>query len=185
MNENGQAVLVDRCCQGDEDAFRTLIEQYRTTLYGTAYLMMRDHGFAEDVLQEALIQIWRHLPSYRFHGSLKAWLIRIVINEAKQQFRKKRVRMGSLEETEAIADCGGGIEPHADRVLLSDELGRVVDALPPEQREVVVLRFFSELTIPEIAVALGQREGTIKSRLSRALARLRRRLGQNETCAGA
>ncbi len=173
MNEDGQAVLVDRCCHGDEDAFRALMQQYRTTLYGTAYLMMRDHGLAEDVLQEALMQIWRHLPSYKFRGNLKAWLIRIVINEAKQQFRKKRIRMGSLEETGSLADCEGSIEPYDDRALLRDELRRAVDDLPAEQREVVVLRFFSELTVPEIASALGRREGTVKSRLNRALGRLR------------
>jgi RNA polymerase sigma-70 factor (ECF subfamily) len=53
--------------------------------------MMRDRGLAEDAVQEALIQIWKHLPSFHFKSSIKTWLVRIVINEVKQQFRKKKL----------------------------------------------------------------------------------------------
>ena len=172
MNESQEAALV-RCCQaGDKEAFRTLVEQYRSVLFGTAYLMMRDRGLAEDVVQEALVQTWKHLPSFRLKSSVKTWMVRIVINEVKQQFRKKQVPTVSLEQVSEVTD---NLDKAETAVIQNEErwhLKQALEKLPVEQREAVVLRYFSELTVPEIAVVTGQREGTIKSRLSRALSHL-------------
>ena len=71
MNVSQEAALIYRCQEGDKAAFGMLVEQYRTVLFGTAYLMMRDRGLAEDAVQEALIQIWKHLPSFRLKSSIK------------------------------------------------------------------------------------------------------------------
>jgi len=172
LNESQEAALIRRCQAGDKEAFSTLVEQYRSILFGTAYLMMQDCGLAEDAVQEALIKIWKYLPSFRLKSSLKTWLVRIVVNEVKQQFRKKQVPTVPLEQaSEVAADLD-----KAEAVMIRNEesqlLRRTLEMLPQEQRETVVLRYFSELTIPEIAAVTGQREGTIKSRLSRALSRL-------------
>ena len=180
MNGSEEAALVRRCQAGDQEAFTRLVERYQSVLFGTAYLMLRDRGLAEDAVQEALIQIWKHLPSLRCQDSLRAWLVRIVVNEVKQQYRKKRVPMVSLEQVSEMADY---VED-ADTPMLGDEnrdrIRRALEVLPGEQREAVVLRYFSDLTIPEIAKALGQREGTVKSRLSRALGHLREILGDDQ-----
>lgn len=172
MNESEEAALVRRCQAGDKEAFRALVEQHSRVLFGTAYLMTRDPGLAEDAVQCALIQMWKHLPSTRLHGSLKAWLVRIVVNEVKQQYRKKRVPTVPLEQTLELTDDPGDADiamiHHEERQCLRQALG----SLPPEQREAVVLRYFSDLTVPEVAAVMGKREGTIKSRLSRALDRL-------------
>ncbi len=171
MNESQEAALIRRCQEGDKEAFRLLVEQYRSVLFGTAYLMVRDRGLAEDVMQEALVQMWKCLPSLRLHTSFKAWIVRIVVNEVKQQLRKKQVPTVPLEQvSEAAADSDG-----TEMALIHEErrqLRQALQELSPEQREAVVLRYFSELTVPEIATVTGQREGTIKSRLSRALSRL-------------
>ena len=173
MNESQEAALV-RCCQArDKEAFRMLVEQYRSLLFGTAYLMIRDRELAEDAVQEALIQIWKHLPSFRFKSSIKTWLVRIIVNEVKQQLRKKQVPTVPLEQvTEMVGDFDG-----AETAMIHDEerqqLKQALEKLPSEQRESLVLRYFSELTVPEIAMVTRQREGTIKSRLSRGLERLR------------
>ena len=172
MNDSEEAVLVRRSQRGDKEAFRVLVELHRSTLFGTAYLMTRDRGLAEDAVQRALIQMWKHLPSLRLHGSLKAWLVRIVVNEVKQQFRKKRVPTVPLEQASEIADKQDETEVAMVRNEERRYLKQAIEMLPPEQREVVVLRYFSALTVPEIAEVMGQREGTIKSRLSRALDRL-------------
>jgi len=172
LNESEDAALVRRCQTGDQEAFRMIVEQYRSILFGTAYLMMRDRGLAEDVVQEALIKMWKHLPSLRVHGSFKAWLLRIVVNEVKQQFRKKQALSVPLEQASEVA---GDFDDTETAMIQNEErryLKQALEKLPAEQREAVVLRYFSELTVPEIAAVIGQREGTIKSRLSRALSHL-------------
>jgi hypothetical protein len=73
--------LIRRCQAGDKEAFRVLVEMHSKILFGTAYLMTRDRGLAEDAVQEALVKVWKHLPSLRLQGSFKSWLLRIVINE--------------------------------------------------------------------------------------------------------
>ena len=172
MNESQEAALVRRCQAGDKEAFRTLVEQYRSILFGTAYLMMRDRGLAEDAVQEALIQIWKHLPSFRLKSSVKTWMVRIVINEVKQQFRKKQVPTVPLEQVSEVTD---NLDKAETAVIRNEErqlLKQALEKLPAEHREAIVLRYFSELTVPEIATVTGQHEGTIKSRLSRALSHL-------------
>lgn len=172
MNESQEAALVRRCQTGDKEAFHMLVEQYRSVLFGTAYLLTRDRGLAEDAVQEAFIQIWKYLPSLRLRNSIKPWLVRIVVNEAKQQGRKKRVPTVSLEQTPEVVDDSDEAETEMVRDEERQHLRRALEMLPLEQREAVVLRYFSDLTVPEVAAVMGQREGTIKSRLSRALDRL-------------
>ena len=169
MNESQEAALVRRCQARDKEAFRTLVEQYRSVLFGTAYLMMQDRGLAEDAVQEALIEIWKHIPSFRFKSSLKTWLVRIVINEVKQQLRKKQMIMVPLEQASEVVEDLDNVEITMIRDEESYHLRQTIEKLPQEQKEAVILRYFSELTVPEIALVTGQREGTIKSRLSRAL----------------
>jgi len=184
LNESREAALVRRCQAGDKEAFRMLVEQYRSILFGTAYLMIRDRGLAEDAVQEALIQMWKHLPSLRLHGSFKAWLVRIVVNEVKQQFRKKQVPTVPLEQASEVAEDLDKAETATIRNEERQHLRRVLEMLPQEQREAVVLRYFSDLTVPEIAAVTGQREGTIKSRLSRALGHLGEILRNDRTWEG-
>ena len=171
MNESQEAALVRRCQTGDTEAFRALIETYKNTLFGVAYLMTHDRGLAEDAVQEGLVQIWKHLPSLSDPNRVKPWLIRIVVNEVKQQFRIKRVPSLPLEAGDIA--CEDNVP---EQEAISEErrqlIRRALAGLPPEQREAVILRFYSDLTVPEIAAATRQPEGTIKSRLHRALSRL-------------
>ena len=141
-------------------------------IFGTAYLMTRDRESAEDAVQNSLIRIWNHIPSLRLKSSLKAWLLRIVVNEVNQQRRKKQQPIISIEE---IPEAAG--EPdETERIAINRDryrnLKQALEMLPEIQREMIVLKYFSELTVPEIAAVTGIREGTIKSRLSRALDRL-------------
>ena len=181
MNESEEAALIRRCQARDKDAFRVLVENYKSVLFGTAYLMTHDRGLAEDAMQEALIQMWKHLPSLHLRVSLKAWLVRIVINEVNQQRRKKQVPTVPLEYAPEIADDCDDIETGMIRNEEHKNLRRALEMLPSEQRKAVVLRYFSDLTVPEIAAVMGKREGTIKSRLSRALDRLGEILRNDKT----
>jgi RNA polymerase sigma-70 factor (ECF subfamily) len=178
--ESEEADLIRRCQAGDKEAFRLLVEKYRNVIFGTAYLMTRDRGLAEDAVQETLIRMWKHLPSLRQGVSLKAWLVRIVVNEVNGQRRKKHVPTIPLEYAPEIAD---GAED-APSAMIRDEdrqnVRQALEILPSEVREIVILRYFSELSVPEIAAVMKKPEGTIKSRLSRALVRLHEILQKDE-----
>jgi len=163
--------LIERSRRGDEDAFRILVEQYKRLLFGTAYLILKDSPATEEAVQETIIKMWKHLSSLRDSSSIRAWLLRIVVNESKQQLRKKKFITVPLDEAAEIAESDD-----TNELLIYNEdhheLVKALALLSPEQKEVIILRYFTELTVPEIAKATNTREGTIKSRLSRALDRL-------------
>jgi RNA polymerase sigma-70 factor (ECF subfamily) len=180
LNEAEETALIRRCQARDKDAFRALVEKYKQVMFGTAYLMTKDRGLAEDAVQETLIRMWNHLPSLRQDVSLKAWLVRIVVNEVNRQRRKKQLPTVPLDNVPDIAD---DCENAATTMIRNEDhqnLRRALELLPSEVREVIVLRYFSDLTIPEIAIVMGKPEGTIKSRLSRALVRLNEILSKDE-----
>jgi RNA polymerase sigma-70 factor (ECF subfamily) len=152
-------------------------------IFGTAYLMTRDRESAEDAVQNSLVQMWNHISALRLRSSLKAWLLRIVVNEVNQQRRKKRLPTFSAEEVEDLTGDPDETETIVDNRERHRNLKQALEMLPEIQREMIVLRYFSELTVPEIASVTGIQEGTIKSRLSRALDRLGEILG-NEDEAG-
>ncbi len=166
-----EAELVNRCQKGDEGAFRILVEKYQNMLLGTAYLILKNRQSADEAVQETIIKMWKNLTSLHDSSSLKPWLMRIVINEANRQFRKKNVPTIPLEEAPEQANAD-----NIDELLIQEEnhqlLREALSALSPEQREAIILRYFTELTVPEIAAATSTPEGTVRSRLSRALDRL-------------
>jgi len=171
-----EAEIISRAQAGDQDAFRLLTESYSKVLLGTAYLMTRDTGLAEDAVQEALVNAWRGLPAFRPNGSFKAWLLRILINQVNQQLRKKRLPTTSLEEAVVTSEDPQRLEEEAIRNEQKRHINGALDRLQPSHKEVVVMKYYADLTVPEIARAVGCREGTVKSRLHRALGHLGRTL---------
>ena len=169
--------LIRRSQAGDWNAFEQLLERHRTAVARTAYLATRDRESVQDVTQEALIQIWRDLPSYRPKGSFRAWMLKILLNKARKHYRKKQVNTVALESASELSSEAEGLEETVERLEQTHHLRQAFDLLTIDHREVLVLRFYNELTIPEIAMTLGCAEGTVKSRLSRALKRLEEALG--------
>ncbi len=171
-----EAVL--RCQDGDRDAFRHLVEQYKNRLFGTAYLMTGNAAQAEEHVQEAFLLAWRGIRTFERGRPLKPWLMRILVNAVLTQQRKRRLATVPLEESaplEAPADQYDAIEAGEDRQAVRDALAQ----LSPEHRQVVVLRYFADLTVGEVARSAGVREGTVKSRLHRALRHMRELLEQS------
>ena len=172
--------VIRRCRAGERDAFRFVVERYGKLLYGTAYMMTRDRTLAEDMVQEAFLLAWRNISSFRLGTSFKAWLLRILVNRTISEQRKKRVTQIELaEEAAALPDSG-----ETEELVLQEEerqlISQCLETLPQDQRQAVVLRYYADLTVPEIAKTLGWREGTVKSRLHRALGRLRGLLREEE-----
>ena len=170
MHES-EAIL--RCQKGERKPFRLLVERYGKVLYGTAYRMTRDRGLAEDMVQEAFLRAWSAIPSFR-GGSFKAWIVRILVNHVMGERRKTRI-----QETPLLEDVASVPDRGEELVLQEEECKRIrgaLEDLPQEQKEVVVLRYYAGLSLSEIARAMGCRQGTVKSRLHRAMDRLRRTL---------
>lgn len=163
---------------GDREAFRLLVEREAGMVYRTCYRIVGRPDEAEDVAQESFVSAYRAIRTYRGDGPLGAWLARIA---ARQAFR----RLGQRRDAEPLDPVNEGPGDHSGEPLrhaLSAERQRevrgAVAALPDPYREVVVLRFFGELQLSEIAAATGRPLGTIKTHLRRGLERLRRSLGR-------
>ncbi len=176
-----EELVIRQCQAGESEAFRVLVEKYGRVLYGTAYLMTRDRSLSEDLVQEAFLLAWRGIRSFKAGTNFKAWLVRILVHRVIDERRKKRPALagdgGSAVET--LADSS-----HMEDAVLAEDDRRLVAAalgtLPEDLRETVVLRFYADLTVPEIAAAMGTAEGTVKSRLHRAMERLREHFRQGE-----
>ena len=158
-----EAEAIRLCQEGSPDAFRHLVEQHKNTLFGTAVLMTGNRAAAEEHVQEAFLSAWRGICGFRRGSPFKPWVVRILVNRIVSSRRARALPTAPLEDAER-----------------RDEVQAALSRLSPQHHQVVVLRYFAELTLSEISEAIGVREGTVKSRLSRALSRLREELTQ--TC---
>jgi RNA polymerase sigma-70 factor (ECF subfamily) len=165
-----EAEIIRRFQAGDREAFRTLVEKYQNVLYGTAYLMIGNRMVAEDQVQEAFLSAWKGIGSFRTGCPLKPWLIRTLVNKVLSYRRANSKTIISLD-TELVADPVA-VDPVED-IELSDQLQRVLQNLPEEQRQVVLLRYFTGLSLAETSAAVGRRQGTVKSQIHRALEQLK------------
>lgn len=176
MNDE-EAVL--RCQDGNREAFRHLVESYEDVLYGTAYLMTGNTALSEEHVQEAFLSAWRGIRGFRIGYPVKPWLVRILVNTVTAQRRRRSVPIDPLDVAEAQSGADDPAEL-AESIEARERVRQAISALSDEHNTVVTLRFFSGLTVPQVAQALGVREGTIKSRLHRALQHLRMELEELE-----
>ena len=164
-----------QCQRGDRDAFHYLVEQYKDVLYGAAYLMTRNRALAEEQVQEAFLLAWKGIRGFRRGRPLKPWLVRILVNSVLTQRRRGAVPTAPLDESSMDADA---VDPEDMAGVMEDRqtVQRALAELSPEHRQVLVLRYFADLSVPEVARSIKAPEGTVKSRLHRALGHLRTQL---------
>jgi RNA polymerase sigma factor (sigma-70 family) len=167
-------------------AYETLVRRYQDLAYRTARLITGSPADAEDATQEALVKAWYALDRFRARAPFRPWLLSIVANEARNRRRSGR-RQDDLALRVAGARPSGDAAPSPEAAALEDEQRRTlleaVTAMPERDRLVIAARYFLELSERETAEVLGCRPGTVKSRMSRALARLR--VALDERAAGA
>ena len=172
--------LVARACDGDLDAFGDLVERYSDLAFRTALVITGSTADAEDAVQDAFVAAHRALPRFRRGAPLRPWLLRIVANSARNRRRSAR-RREALALTVADAARSEGAAPSPEAAAEAAEerraLLRAIESLRDEDRLVVVCRFLLQLDVSETAAVLGVADGTVKSRLHRALVRLRERMG--------
>jgi len=162
--------LVERAQHGDESAFAALAVRIGNQMYATAHHILRDTGRAEDAAQQALVDIWRHLPELKDPDKFQAWAYRIVVRAAYAEARSRR--LWNLR-SEARPEDSTFSHDHAARVADRDQLDRGFRSLPVDHRAVMVLKHYVGFSNEEIAEALEIPEGTVRSRLHYSLKAMR------------
>jgi RNA polymerase sigma factor (sigma-70 family) len=172
------AELTERARDGDVRAFEELVTRYQGIAFRVAWLVVHNRGEAEDAVQEAFVKAYGALPRFRPGAPFRPWILRIVANEARNRGRSARRREG-LALRAAAADTGDAAPSPEVAALAREDAEALVAALDrssERDRLVIAYRFLFEMNEAETAEALGVRPGTVRSRLSRALARLRAEL---------
>jgi RNA polymerase sigma-70 factor (ECF subfamily) len=164
--------LVSRAARGEVPAYEELVRRYQGIAHRTAFLIAGD-AQADDAAQAAFVKAYRALGRFDRSRPFRPWLLRIVVNEARN-LRRAEARRAALELRAAAApDSAPGPEDEAAARERREALLVAVNWLDEADREVIGMRYFLELGEAETAAALGLAVGTVKSRLSRALGRLR------------
>ena len=175
--------LVLLACQGRADAFAELMERHRATCLKRARLILHNQSDAEDEVQNAFAKAFEHLEQFRSEGSFASWLCRIVQNQCLMLIRTRRE--AEIVPVNVISKHGIGLElinPLPDqeeelgRQQIENLLRREISHVPKNLRNVLVLRYFQEAPVPEVAKQLCLSEQATKSRLLRARRELRSRL---------
>ncbi|MBQ0901121.1 RNA polymerase sigma factor [Micromonospora sp. U21] len=176
-------VLVTRARAGDLEAYDLLVARHTASAYRTAVLLGAGSD-SEDVIQEAFVKGYRKLSRYRGESSFRSWLLAIVANETRNLHRSRTRRDGLVLRATAANPASEIAEDGAvGAVLAGERRAALVEALrqlPVRDREVIVCRFLLDLSEEETVATLGWPRGTVKSRTSRALAKLRGLLDREE-----
>ena len=180
--------IIEQVLAGDNNAFGALVERYQTRVYNLALRMCGNTDDAFDLAQEAFFRAWRGLPGFQFDSAFSTWLFRLTANVCLDWLRAKKrrptVSLTTVDDEDEevqleLPDPGKGPE---ELVLAAEDraaLTKALNGLPVEYRQILTLRAIDDLSYAEIAGILKIKEGTVKSRLSRARLALRNKLLQN------
>ncbi len=181
MTREQEAAVIQAVLDGDVNAYEALVKEYEKNVYNLALRMTGNSEDAADMAQEAFIKAYNSLTAFRGDSKFSVWLYRIVSNVCldflRSRSRKQTVSLSTEnddgEEVELdIADETHSPEQLLDRSLTRDAVRRGLAALPPDHREILLLREIQGLSYEEIADALGLEAGTVKSRIFRARKKL-------------
>src|SRR6266568_2930778 len=180
------AALVARAKAGDQEAFAALVAEYSRKIYRLAKNITQNDEDAEDVLQEAFLKAYEHLPGFQGNSKFYTWIVRIAVNEALMKLRKRKgdrfisldepVETGEETVKREIAVWEDNPEQRYSRDEMQHILDEAVDGLKPDFRTVFMLRDIEELSTEETAETLGISVPAVKSRLLRARLALREKL---------
>ena len=175
--ESDEKVLIEQACAGRTDSFAALVDRHTVPVRRRILSILRNPADTDDVIQEVMLKVWRHLPSFRGDSSFRSWMISIAIHESLIHCRKRRVKPALCV---SAIDVPAPREYSPDRTALRNETVRCVRhaaaTLPKRYREVIFLREFDERNCRETAESLGLTEAAVRTRLSRARAMLSVRL---------
>lgn len=176
-------VIVERALTGDADAFGELVRRWERRIFALTYGMLGREEDARDATQETFLAAFRNLRGFRGEAKVSSWLHRIAVNQCITRQRRAKVRSETALEDEAEKNAAVFAMPldssparTVESLERSAAVRRAVSALPPDLRQVVVMKEFEELTFQEMSEALELPLSTVKSRLYTALRQLQMRL---------
>ena len=179
--------LITLYLEGEERAFEELLSRHQQKIYTSIYLFVKDQAVAEDIFQEVFIKIIDTLRKgkYNHEGKFLQWAMRIAYNMCVDTFRRnKRRPTVSATETFDIFDVLQSPEINAEQGLIRsqthDKVRQLVDALPPEQREVVILRHYADMSFKEIAKLTRVSINTALGRMRFALINMRKMIEEKQ-----
>ncbi|MBD5454400.1 MAG: RNA polymerase sigma factor [Lachnospiraceae bacterium] len=169
-----EKILVEQLKNGNREAFDILYEKYKSLAIRTAYLIMGNLADSEDVVQDTFVKVWMYADRIQNADSFQAWMLQILVRTAYRHAKKKRKEFPDEETVNRMENrtCASSLE----KVIQMEEAERLkaaIKALPIRHRSVVVLYYYNQLGIKEIAGMLGIMEGTVKSRLHTARKRMK------------
>lgn len=175
-----EAQWIQRARQGDQDAFRQIVEQHQQQVRATVQGMLGDTAEADDIAQEVFIQLHRNLSDFREEAKLSTYLSRIAINRSLNELKRRKRKGRWLTFIRADGPEAGISDHSADpgRQEMREALQKALQRLEPEFRAVVVLRLVEGYSVKETAEILQLPAGTVASRLARAQQKLRTILDQ-------
>lgn len=185
MIEIEEQQCIKKAAQGDASAFEELVVRYQEQVYRLCLRMSGNAEDAADLTQEAFVKVWKNLDTFQFDAAFSTWLYRLASNCCLDFLRSKKRRptvsltMETDEEDEQTVELPDE-SPTPEEAAISKEerenLQLAMQSIEPEQRQILTLRVVNDLSYTDIAQVLGIREGTVKSRLSRARESLRKKL---------
>lgn len=158
-----EKLLIKNLKRGREEAYRQLIEEYGNKLLRTCYLILNDREEAEDVVQETFIKVFNKIDTFKEKSGLYTWIYAIALNLSRDRMRTKQDMLELKDEWIGNDDVESHVEINIDR----EQLRKEIFEMNSLYREVLVLFYYEELSIREISNLLNEKEGTIKSKLSR------------------
>ena len=174
--------LINRFLSGEEVAFNLIVKKYQKKIYWHARQMMGNHLDADEVTQEVLIVIYNKLKNFNFNSSLYTWIYKIVTTRSLNQIRKKQIkRFFSIDDKE-------GIEIHDKHDIIEeldakeklDKVKKILEKIPPKQRQIFIMRNFDDLSYEEISEITGKTVGGLKANYFHALKKVMELTNENK-----
>ena len=178
------AELLDRYCEGDQVAFRELVERYKSGLYAFLHRFLNNHQLIEDVFQETFLQLFMSRDSFDRNRSLRPWLFTIAANKAKDALRKAQrtnaVSVGSFvnsddmsfDEVFNLLACDTDVPVEAlQQEETAKRVRQIISSMPVNLREILIMAYFNQFSYKQMAEILSIPIGTVKSRLHTAVGR--------------
>lgn len=176
--EDSEANWITQARAGDQSAFTRLVEAYQTPVYNLAYRMLGNSVEAENAAQETFIRMYTKLDTYDPKRKFSSWLLAIASHYCVDVLRRRRMNYLSLDDLPPMIELSMPKTTQPEQVVVRDQdasaVQKLLEALPPNYRTPVILRYWYDMSYREIAETMGVTESTIKTRLHRARAKLAR-----------
>ena len=185
--EADEISIIKQVLGGDADAFEHIVKKYEKKVYNLALRYLKNRDDALDLSQEVFIQVYNNLAQFRGDSQFSTWIYRVTYNKCVDMLRKtQKLRRNVVMSTDdenffETRDCRASIEEDYEGRETLVTVMKIIDTLPSEQRDVVILRYIKDLSYSQIADVLEIAEGTVKSRLNRARLKIKEQLKESGT----